>query len=512
MRASRASCSARTIPSPARAARWSISSPSSASTTTRRRSAACARTECGRLLVRVLRRAPRTRPCGMKSAPRRRLATRRRASPLDPSGRRPRGDETRRDVGARRRRSHVPHALAALRRERRRAPRRRHAHGARSARRPRDHAARRLRLDAPAAAHRLRADRAARRRNGSATATSRRSSSRRSRMPAWSRSRDRRVSDFGAAQPSAFTLEHCFGLLDQPRYEVSCALDGPGHRDRRHAVGRQPRARRAPVRHAAFSGRSTAASCSSRTSARRRTAIERMLYQLQHAGVLARQRAILLGQFTEYALSANDGGYDIDTAVAHLRDVCRTPVFTGLAVRPRRRQAHASGRRPLRPHGARRARDARLFRLCRLNPRRASRIRDVTWAQEEAKLRAVRLAVFVVEQNIPGRARVGRARRRERARDRRGSRRRADRLRPAPARRPHRATGRAVGLARAGSRRGAPAASHRACARARPRRACCSTRRSTRCLSTLATGSRRRVRPFMEAGIPHQEMARMLAP
>jgi predicted GNAT family N-acyltransferase len=28
-------------------------------------------------------------------------------------------------------------------------------------------------------------------------------------------------------------------------------------------------------------------------------------------------------------------------------------------------------------------------------------IRDVTWAQEEAKLRAVRLAVFVVEQNIP---------------------------------------------------------------------------------------------------------------
>lgn len=28
-------------------------------------------------------------------------------------------------------------------------------------------------------------------------------------------------------------------------------------------------------------------------------------------------------------------------------------------------------------------------------------IRDVTWVQEERKLRAVRLAVFVVEQNIP---------------------------------------------------------------------------------------------------------------
>ena len=34
-------------------------------------------------------------------------------------------------------------------------------------------------------------------------------------------------------------------------------------------------------------------------------------------------------------------------------------------------------------------------------PARGFTIRDVTWAAEEAKLRAVRLAVFVVEQNIP---------------------------------------------------------------------------------------------------------------
>ena len=58
--------------------------------------------------------------------------------------------------------------------------------------------------------------------------------------------------------------------------------------------------------------------------------IERMLYQLHHAGVLARQRAILLGRFTEYALSANDGGYDLDTVVAQLRSVCATPILTGL--------------------------------------------------------------------------------------------------------------------------------------------------------------------------------------
>ena len=58
--------------------------------------------------------------------------------------------------------------------------------------------------------------------------------------------------------------------------------------------------------------------------------VERMLYQLHHAGVLARQQAILLGHFTEYALSPNDGGYDMDTVVGHLRDVCTTPILTGL--------------------------------------------------------------------------------------------------------------------------------------------------------------------------------------
>jgi len=32
--------------------------------------------------------------------------------------------------------------------------------------------------------------------------------------------------DFGAEAPSAFTLDHCFGLLGGNAYEVACALDG----------------------------------------------------------------------------------------------------------------------------------------------------------------------------------------------------------------------------------------------------------------------------------------------
>jgi muramoyltetrapeptide carboxypeptidase len=137
------------------------------------------------------------------------------------------------------------------------------------------------------------------------------------------------VTDFGAAQPSAFTLDHCFGLLDQSRYEVSCPLDGPNI----VTAGILWGGNLAMVAHMlgtpyfpSIDGGVLFIEDVGETPYR----VERMLYQLHHAGVLARQRAIILGQFTEYALSANDGGYDIDTAVAHLREVCRTPVFTGL--------------------------------------------------------------------------------------------------------------------------------------------------------------------------------------
>jgi muramoyltetrapeptide carboxypeptidase len=137
------------------------------------------------------------------------------------------------------------------------------------------------------------------------------------------------VTDFGAAQPSAFTLDHCFGLLDQSRYEVSCALDGPDV----VTAGTLWGGNLAMVAHMcgtpyfpSIDGGVLFLEDVGETPYR----VERMLYQLHHAGVLARQRAILLGQFTEYALSANDGGYDIDSAVAHLRQLCGTPVFTGL--------------------------------------------------------------------------------------------------------------------------------------------------------------------------------------
>ncbi len=58
--------------------------------------------------------------------------------------------------------------------------------------------------------------------------------------------------------------------------------------------------------------------------------IERMLTQLLHAGVLARQKAIVLGQFTEYSLVAHDRGYKLATVVRWLRQQVGVPVVTNL--------------------------------------------------------------------------------------------------------------------------------------------------------------------------------------
>lgn len=58
--------------------------------------------------------------------------------------------------------------------------------------------------------------------------------------------------------------------------------------------------------------------------------IERMLLQMLHAGVLEKQKAILLGDFSGYRLSEYDNGYDFDVMLAFLRSRVSVPVLCGL--------------------------------------------------------------------------------------------------------------------------------------------------------------------------------------
>jgi muramoyltetrapeptide carboxypeptidase len=58
--------------------------------------------------------------------------------------------------------------------------------------------------------------------------------------------------------------------------------------------------------------------------------IERLLTQLLHAGVLARQKAIVMGQFTEFSLTPHDKGFNLKAVLAWLRSQIKPPILTNL--------------------------------------------------------------------------------------------------------------------------------------------------------------------------------------
>lgn len=58
--------------------------------------------------------------------------------------------------------------------------------------------------------------------------------------------------------------------------------------------------------------------------------VERMLLQLLHAGVIERQQAIVLGDFSGYRLGPLENGYDFDAMLAYVRERLPVPVLTGL--------------------------------------------------------------------------------------------------------------------------------------------------------------------------------------
>jgi muramoyltetrapeptide carboxypeptidase len=58
--------------------------------------------------------------------------------------------------------------------------------------------------------------------------------------------------------------------------------------------------------------------------------IERMLTQLLHAGVLAKQKAVVFGQFTNYKLVPHDKGFKLQTVVDWLQRQIKAPVLQNL--------------------------------------------------------------------------------------------------------------------------------------------------------------------------------------
>ncbi len=202
--------------------------------------------------------------------------------------------------------------------------------------------------------------------------------------------------DFGAAAPSAYTLDHCWRLLESGRVEVDCALDGPD----------------VAVEGTLWGGNLALAAHLAGTPhlpaidggilflediGEHPYRIERMLYQLAFAGVLARQRAVLLGTFNGYAPSANDNGYDFAAMLAHVRARFGVPILTGLPF------GHVPDKLTL-PVGGRcelAVRDGRARLALSHRAPAPFRVRVARWPDDAPTLTAIRHTVFVVEQNVP---------------------------------------------------------------------------------------------------------------
>ena len=136
--------------------------------------------------------------------------------------------------------------------------------------------------------------------------------------------------DFGAETPSEFTLEHCFAMLGSREHAATLSLDGPTGRTLEGTLWGGNLAMLTHLVGTPYCPSIDGGVLFLEDIAEHPYRIERMLYQLLYAGVLQRQRAILLGRFTDYAPYPHDGGYDLDSVVAHLRARVDVPIYSGL--------------------------------------------------------------------------------------------------------------------------------------------------------------------------------------
>ena len=137
------------------------------------------------------------------------------------------------------------------------------------------------------------------------------------------------AADFGSRGDSEFTIRGFFGAIENPEASLEFDADGPDLDVQGRLWGGNlsmlcavlgttylPRVRGGilfleDVNEAAYR-------------------VERMLLQLLHAGILQRQRAVVLGDFSPIPVLPNDNGFDLNVVVGHLRSVLATPLVTGL--------------------------------------------------------------------------------------------------------------------------------------------------------------------------------------
>jgi muramoyltetrapeptide carboxypeptidase len=137
------------------------------------------------------------------------------------------------------------------------------------------------------------------------------------------------AADFAAAEPNAFTVEQFFATLTHGEHRVEFVGDGPDC-DLRGTLWGGNLALLTALVGTPYLPRVRGGILFVEDVNEPAYRIERMLYQLLHAGVLSRLRAVVLGEFSPVPAQANDNGYDLAAAIDQLRMRLGIPVLSGL--------------------------------------------------------------------------------------------------------------------------------------------------------------------------------------
>lgn len=137
--------------------------------------------------------------------------------------------------------------------------------------------------------------------------------------------------DFGALEPVAFTLDDFWACLAGPTHTISERASGNPEIDVRGAVWGGNLAMIGAMVGTPYFPRIDGGILWLEDIAEHPYRIERLLLQLMQAGVLERQQAVVLGDFSGYRLGPMDNGYDFDAMLAYLRQTLPLPVLTGLS-------------------------------------------------------------------------------------------------------------------------------------------------------------------------------------
>jgi muramoyltetrapeptide carboxypeptidase len=137
--------------------------------------------------------------------------------------------------------------------------------------------------------------------------------------------------DFGALEPVDFTLDNFWSCLAGPTHTITETASGNPRVEAAGTIWGGNLAMLVSLLGTEWFPRIDKGILFVEDIAEHPYRVERLLLQLMQAGVLARQQALVLGDFSGYRLGAMDNGYDFEAMLAYLRQTLPIPVITGLS-------------------------------------------------------------------------------------------------------------------------------------------------------------------------------------